>query len=64
MLMNGFVDVETFHIIWSGGQDSGYHGYLDMMIYHTVKPVFNGHLNIPEEVSPHDRCPFIAGSLT
>ena len=30
----------------------------------SVKAVFNGHLNIPEKLSQHDRCPFIAGSLT
>ena len=30
----------------------------------TVKPVFKGHLNIQEEVSLHDRCPFVTGSLT
>ena len=30
----------------------------------TIKPVFKGHLNIPEKVSLHDRCPFITGFLT
>ena len=29
----------------------------------TVKPVFKGHLNIPEKVSLHDRCPCVTGSL-
>ena len=29
-----------------------------------VKPVLKGHLNIPEKVSLHYRCPFITGSLT
>ena len=32
--------------------------------YNTVKPVFKGHLNIPEKVSLHDGCPFVTGSLT
>ena len=30
----------------------------------TVKPVFKGHLYISEKVSPHDKCPFVTGSLT
>ena len=30
----------------------------------TVKPVFKGHIYIREQVSLHDRCPFITGSLT
>ena len=29
-----------------------------------VKPSFNGHLNIPEEVSLYDRSPFITGNVT
>ena len=29
----------------------------------TVKPVFKGHLNIPEKVALHGRCPFVTGSL-
>ena len=32
--------------------------------WHTVKPVFKGHLNIWEKVSLHDRYPFITGVLT
>ena len=32
-------------------------------IYNTVKPVFRGHLNIPEKVSPHDRCPIHLGFI-
>ena len=30
----------------------------------TVKPLFRGHLNIPEKVSLHDRCPLITSCLT
>ena len=30
----------------------------------TVKTVFKGHCNIPKNVSIHDSCPFITGSLT
>ena len=37
--------------------------YIYIYIY-TVKPVFKGHLIIPEKASLHDRCPFVTGSLT
>ena len=35
-----------------------------LYFHNTVKPVFKGHLNIPEKVSIHDRCPFVTDSLT
>ena len=40
------------------------HEWVRLYCHHTVKPVFKWHLNIPENVSLQDRCPFVTGSLT
>ena len=37
---------------------------LYQVVHNTVKPVFKGHLKIPEQIPTQDRCPFITGSLT
>ena len=39
------------------------HGNRNYKVY-TVYTVFKGHLNIPENVSRHGRCPFVTGSWT
>ena len=54
----------NMHILFPDEWHDLMYEWVKLYCHYTVKSVFKGHLNIPENVSLHDICPFVTGSLT